>query len=258
MSVENFNQAEYEQRVTTYAPFLGGVLEVDGSARLKIDTHHYTVSSGETRACVRAYPIIEITDNDHSHTKNLVDLFGGNTTKKPLARNSTRWTVKYTRAYIIADAVYRYAPSRREFSDACVNLKHADDVEEKVRIAQELIEWNKNRFRGLSDKDYVNLIKNPLFISGVLAGRCSPTYRHEITKEPNFVINSENINLLKTLQARFGGHIPSLEDAPQEAIDIGLYPIYLKFDQPESRNLHQFVDDFFAKNASQYPELLAA
>jgi hypothetical protein len=255
MAIERFNAVEYIQRVGKYAPYLGGLLEIGGSARLKVDRQRYTVNSGEVRMTTSAFPIIEVTDNDPSHVKTLNNLFGG-----PIdtVRRSQRWAIKHVRAYILAEVIRPYTPSRGEFSDACVNLLNTDDLEEKVRIANELQSSMKNRFRDVSEEDYSYLLRNPLFISGVLAGRCTPTYRWEATKEPSFVISSENIRLLKVMQDQFGGHIPELKDASDEVLKAGLLPASLSLDQSESRALGGVVVDFFAKNSPRYPEFLAA
>lgn len=254
---EIISAEEQEHHIMTYTPFLAGTFEVGGSIRFKHESRYYMLSSGQRASSLRVYPSVEITDNRTARIQKYAKLFGGKTVKNPSGKNSLIWSVKNQKAARIIRTIAPYAPSRRVAADALSRFENAESNDEKIAIADEIREHNRQRFRDLTIDDYRPLVKNSLVLTGIYMARGTGIFPHEYSKKPIVRIDTENINMLLAIQEQHGGEIPGLHNASELDITSGILPTALVFDQQETEGFLDTIEKHLLSNAQRYHALLS-
>ena|SRR3989344_2058580 len=206
------------QNIGTNAPLIGAIFDASGHMSIELGyTRKKLASGGVTRySVVRA--IMNYSDSRETKIYRLSTMFGGFVTPLP-ASNSWRWEIRGQKALYISDASGDYLPSRQKEYRAFRALEGASDTAERIEIAKN---WGSPEEEDTlpSIEDYLKLLLNPLFLTGVFEARGFLYYRRgrsglRDTDNPNIVIDTPRQPLLQALQSMFDGSFENLEDIPR-------------------------------------------
>lgn len=139
--------------------------------------------------------------------------------------NKTRPTVKWQfrlngrRAAETIAELEPYVVSRKEVALAAKNWLQSDN-EGQVQIAEEMTGYN--RYNTGSPEDYQNLVRNPIFVAGVLDNRASIyPFTEKGYVYPRVATQSLNKVLLDALQNQYGGKVVKVIEQGRKQIVQG-------------------------------------
>ena len=213
------SQERHEIDPTTSARWFAGALEAGGSVGFGIQTR----KNGHRAA----YPFLTFRESKEIFNESLLKRFGGGVYRR--GRNSLEWRITgYKAAEIVAD-MEPYVVSRKEVT-AMKNWLNADTAE-RVQTAEEMKGYD--RYQDGSVDEYERLMRDPMFVAGVLDYK-GTIYGHHDKQYiyPRVTIRSKNRNLLSALQSHYGGEVSIALEAGTESA-IGDYTFQTKKDSYE-------------------------
>lgn len=173
--------------------WLAGALEAGGTIGFAIQ---------RSRGYTYGVPFIALHEPNESFVGLLKTEFGGSNRPQ---RNSWEWRLSGPKVAELAAAMEPYVVSRKEMVMAMQNWMQADTAD-RVQIAKDMKGYD--RYQDGSQEEYEALVKDPLFVAGVLDNRGSIYSSSENGyATPRIDVYSKNQPLLSALKERYGGKV---------------------------------------------------
>ena len=189
---------------------LGGFFEAGGYMKMEVRSYTRPAKSGGSIHLTSVTPIVGYSDSNNKKLLYLKSLFGGGIHKEK-DKNSVRWYIKSRKITPLLEAIQRYAPSWQTFIEEFYNWSVAEDVETKVEIAKGINRMSNPQPRDrVSVEEYRKFVAIPQFLAGVFEAR-GALYKSirpdNLLDSPIIAIHSQNYNLLRAIQEKYGGGI---------------------------------------------------
>jgi hypothetical protein len=192
-----------EARAESVSQELAGMFEIGGSYSFDVSTQN--AKNGVARTYV--YPQLALGDTNREKLEVLKDWFGGSISSKHT--RAYQWVKKGKGVLPIVEKTLTYAPFREDFITAFQLWEMAEDIDEKLLLANELGDMNRQENKFPDPQVYEGLVLDSRFLAGCYFARGAIRSSHRINHQhrPRVMFHSGNRSLLEAIKGQFGGNL---------------------------------------------------